>query len=858
MGDFYETFDSDAEICASVLGIALTSRPMGKEEGRIPLAGIPYRSLERHLERLLSAGHRVAIGEQIGNSGEGLVDRKVVRVVTPGTVEQGSLSKDGGHNWLVAVTRSNVNYSNDKRWGLAYCDVTTGELECELVEESQLSGAWERLRPAELIVPSKIAPQGPDYEDLDLPTGLMLTIRPEREFSTDTAVRAISERFGVTSLDGYGLEGLESAVGAAGAIIAYLEESWPQALTNMRVPRAVRSEEYLYLDAQTARNLELFDTFRDNSDSLLETIDCTVTAMGRRLLRARLGRPLRVRSRAETRLEQVRAFVAKTAPRIAVREILLKIPDLERLLGRVRAGTAPPHQLLSLGKGLAQLPIVAKHARDAGEAIVPLTALLSGTREISDLIVAAITEDLPEETNDGGTIREGFDSEVDQLRSLATDSRQALANLESTERDRSGIASLKIGYHRVFGYYLEVPKSRAGSVPDEYKPRQTLSSSQRFQTAELAELESRILSARDQLVQAENRVLDSLREHVILAGVSVEQAAQGIARLDVAAAIAEFASQRHYVRPQLVDSGALEIISGRHPVVEQSLPTGSFVPNDCELGVDSDLVILTGPNMGGKSTYLRQNALIVLLAHCGCYVPADKARIPMVDRIFSRVGAQDDIGSGQSTFMVEMLETATILHNATEQSLVVFDEVGRGTSTYDGLAIAQAVIESLHHRPGGTPKTLFATHYQELVGLAQTLPRLENRCLAVTEEGGDVVFLHHIVSGAADRSYGVHVASLAGLPRAVVSRARELLSNLESRSVITNISDLEANESAQSRSDTQLRLLGAPSDAPISQPDQHLITELSDLDPDTLSPFEALQRLYELRRLARERLGMEG
>ena len=858
MGDFYETFDADAERCASVLGIALTSRPMGKAEGRIPLAGIPYRSLERHLERLVAAGHRVAIVEQVGAPGQGLVERRVVRVVTPGTVEGGAPLEVGGHNWLAAAAPA-----EGERWGIAACDVTTGELECELVDRDQLAGAWERLRPAELLLPRELAPEGARAEALELPPGVMRTPRPEREFRPAAGAEALAARMGVASLEGYGLEGMEPAVGAAGALLAYLEESWPQALANLRAPRAVRRGEHLYLDAQTCRNLELFQALREGSGSLLETLDCTLTAMGRRLLRLRLGRPLRDRRRAEARLDQVQAFVEASAARVALREALRGVPDLERLLGRVRAGTAGPRQLLTLGRGLARLPPVAEQARATGGAAAALAGALGGPREAADLIAAALAEEPPADLEDGGAVREGFDAGVDELRSLATDGRRALAELEAGERERSGIASLKVGYHRVFGYYLEVPRSRAGEVPEDYEPRQTLAAAQRFRSAQLTALESRILGAREQLVEAERAVLARVREQLSAAGAAIERAAEAVARLDVAAALAELAADRRYVRPRLEESGALEIVGGRHPVVERGLPAGEFVPNDCALGADADVVVLTGPNMGGKSTYLRQAALIVLLAQCGCYVPAERARIGMVDRIFSRVGAQDDIGAGQSTFMVEMLETAAILHNATERSLVVLDEIGRGTATYDGLAIAQAVIEHLHHRPGGTPMTLFATHYHELVALAQTLPRVENRSLAVAEEGGDVVFLHHIVAGGADRSYGVHVAALAGLPQAVVARARELLRELEARALSAELPAEPSAEAGLRGPGAQLPLPGVDPGGPALgserlPPERRLLAELAELEPDTLAPLEALQRLYELRRRARQRLAMEG
>ena len=836
MGDFYETFDGDAELVSSVLGIALTSRPMG-EEGRIPLAGIPVRSLDRHLDRLVSAGHRVAIADQVSEPGHGLVERRIVRVVTPGTVEQGALLDDRDHNWLVALAPA-----AEGRYGLAACDVTTGELECSVVEAEDLAGEWARLRPAELLLPEDLPPDG----SRALPEQALLTLRPARDFRPDRAAEALSERLAVDSLDGFGLEGLEPAVGAAGALLAYLEETWPQSLAHLRAPRPLRAGDYLYLDAQTVRSLELFEGGPGGAPSLLATVDRTLTAMGARLLRARIGRPLRRTREIEARLDGVAAFEG-TAQRTALRAELRGVPDLERLLGRVRAGTVTPPQLRTLGVGLARLPALAERAGEAGAAASELAEGLGGVAETAALLAAAIADEPPEEAGEGGTLREGFDREVDELRALATDGRTALAELETVERERSGVATLKVGYHRVFGYYLEVPRARADDVPEDYERRQTLANAQRFRSPALTELEDRILSARDRLAEAERAVLARVRAQVAEAGATVERAAVAVARLDVASALAEVAADHGYVRPQVVEGGAIEITGGRHPVVERQLPSGRFVANDCVLGGGADIMLLTGPNMGGKSTYLRQVALIVLLAHSGSYVPAERARIAAVDRIFSRVGAHDDIASGRSTFMVEMLETAAILHNATERSLVVLDEIGRGTSTYDGLAIARAVVEHLHHRPGGSPRTIFATHYHELTALTQTLPRVENRSVAVSEQGGEVVFQHRVVPGGADRSYGVHVAALAGLPRAVVGRARELLVELEA----------QPRPGGGAVEGAQLPLLGEIA-TPAPAPPDGLLDELAELDPDTLAPIEALQRLYELRRRARERLAMEG
>ena len=861
MGDFYETFDEDAEVAARVLGIALTSRPMGKDEGRIPLAGIPYHQLDRYLDQLVAAGYRVAIGEQVSlppsKGGEpGLVARRVTRVVTPGTVDRGELLADRGHNWLLAVAQT-PRSDGAARWAMAACDITTGELELQIVDADAVAGEWARINPREVI-----APEGVELPPLPPSLGeTMRTLRPARAFRPDRGATTLCERLQVASLEGFGLEGLEPAVGAAGALIGYLEEMWPQSLAHLRAPRAVRSGEVVYLDPQTRRNLELFDGGRaaggKGEASLVETLDRTLTPMGARLLRLRLGRPLRRAADAEARLDEVTAFVEATLPREALRNALRNMADLERLLGRVRAGTAHARHLTQLRRGFERLPEVCEAAGRAGEVALRAASGLAGVDEIAAAIAAALDDDAPAEIGETPTVRAGFDAEVDRLRGLATNARGALAALERTERERTGITTLKVGYNRVFGYYLECPRGQAEKAPEDYEARQTLANAQRFRYGPLSELEAEILGAKDQLAEAERGVVERLCAQVVAAGVAIERAAEAVARLDVASALAVVAVDHAYVRPELHEGGPIEIEGGRHPVVERQLQRGEFVPNDVFLGSaggaatgesgeesHADLVVLTGPNMAGKSTYLRQTALIVLLAQCGSYVPASRARIAMADRIFSRVGAQDDIVAGQSTFMVEMLETATILHNATERSLVILDEVGRGTSTYDGLAIARAVIEYLHHRPAGTPRTLFATHYHELTELASRLPRIANRSVAVREERGEVVFLHRIVDGGTDRSYGVHVAALAGLPKAVVSRARELLADLEAGAAAAR------QASTPREPDEQMSLLAAE--------DEAVLRAVADLDPDGLSPLEALQTLYDLRAQARRRLAIEG
>lgn len=861
MGDFYEAFDEDAAVVAETLGIALTSRPLGRDEGRVPMAGVPRHAIDRYLEQLVAAGHRVALAEQLGEvDGRTLVERRVTRVVTPGTVEEGALLPAGGHNWLVAAApegEGGAAGDGGRRWGLAACDATTGELECMTLEEAALAGELARRLPREVLAPRPAA----EREAADgggagtaLPEGAAgaarITARPAREFAPAGAERALRERYGVASLDGFGLRGMAAAVGAAGALLAYLAEGWPEALANLRTPRPIEDASHVGLDPQTVRTLELFESPAGPEASLIAVLDRTRTGPGGRLLRARLARPLRDADEAERRLGEVAAWLEAPLERAALRRALRGLPDPERLLGRVRAGSAGPRQLAQLRTALAALPEAAAQARAAGLGALADELCLAAEAEAA--LAAGLADDPPAEPGGGLALRPGFAPEVDGLRALSEDARGALTALEAAERERTGLAALKIGYHRVFGYYLELPRGRAGEAPEGYEPRQTLAGAQRYRYAPLSELEDRILGARERLAEAEREALARLCARVAAEGAAIERAAAALARADAAAALAEAAQEGGYARPRLLPAGPIRIAGGRHPVIERRLEPGAFVPNDCELGGPGpDVVVLTGPNMGGKSTYLRQTALIVLMAQAGSYVPAESAELGMVDRVFTRVGASDELAAGRSTFMREMVETAEILRRAGERSLVVLDEVGRGTSTGDGLAIARAVVEALHHRPGGTPRTLFATHYRELTALAGLLPRVANRSVAAAERGGEVVFLHRIEEGAADRAYGVHVAALAGLPRAVVARARELLAQIEAGGAAW-AAESPAGPPAAAEA-AQLALPVPPAPAELA-----LIGEIADLEPDAMSPLEALQRLYELRAEARRGLGREG
>ena len=859
MGDFYEAFDEDAGVLAETLGIALTSRPLGKAEGRIPMAGVPHHALERYLDQLVGAGHRVALAEQTSQAdGRTLVERRVTRVVTPGTVEEGALLAPGGHNWLVAVApEATPGGADEARFGLAACDVTTGELECMVVAAPALAGELARRVPRELLVPD-----GSAAGDDGLPEGAAesarRTERPARQFAVGEAARALREHYGVADVEGFGLRGMEPAVAAAGALLRYLEEGWPQALRNLREPRVIAAHDHLELDPQTVRTLELFESPAGPDASLAAVLDRTRTGPGGRLLRSRLARPVRDAAEADRRLDEVQAWVEAPLERATLRRALRGLPDPERLLGRVRSGSAGPRQLAQLRAALGALPEAAEQARATGAAALEaLAGDLDGGAEAHAALAAGLADEPPAEPGDGSSLRAGFAPEVDELRALAEDARGALTALEAAERDRTGLTALKVGYHRVFGYYLELPRSQAERAPGEYEARQTLAGAQRYRYPPLSELEDRILGARERLAEAERAALERLCAQVAGCGAAVERAARALARLDVAAALAEVAAEHGYTRPLLRPAGPIVIEGGRHPVLERRMEPGAFVPNNTELGGGApDVVVLTGPNMGGKSTYLRQTALVVLMAQAGSFVPAERAEIGMCDRVFTRVGASDELAAGRSTFMREMVETAEILRRATERSLVVLDEVGRGTSTGDGLAIARAAVEALHHRPGGTPRTLFATHYRELTALAGVLPRVANRSVAVAEQGGEVVFLHRITEGASDRAYGVHVAALAGLPRAVVARARELLAQIESAEAGEGGADGAAWPAGGGSGDGAPAQLALPVAA--APAERALAEAVAGLEPDELSPLEALQRLYELRAEARRGLGREG
>jgi DNA mismatch repair protein MutS len=824
LGDFYETFDEDAKLTSRELEIVLTSRSMGKAH-QVPMAGIPYHALDNYLARLISRGYKVAICEQVTKPGEtkGLVEREVVRLVTPGTVVEPGLLDSKANNYLVSLVLGQEGV------GLAYVDITTSEFATTQLPHHRLVPELERLKPSEII-----APEGAELPDLA--SGTSLTRLEDYWFELDTATKALLDHFGVATLDGYGCGHLPLALRAAGAVIHYLGETQKGVLGQLAHLTTYTTDAFMALDVQTQRNLELFQAGRYGTaaGSLLSSLDLTSTAMGGRLLRRWLGQPLLDVNELNNRQDTIAWFADNTLKRSQTVSLLGEVADIERLINRIKGGIAIPRELIALRRSLEIVPKLIEVLKTAGW----LKNDLNPCPEVVNLILQAIV-DSPGSLDQGGVIRPGFSEELDNLRSSAKNAKQYLADLERTEREKTGIKSLKVGFNKVFGYYIEVSKPNLAQVPPEYIRKQTLVNGERFFTPELKEYESLILNAQDRISELEAQLFRQVCQQVGAESERISASAGALADIDVFSSLAEVAVRHSYIRPTLTTENTIDIKGGRHPVVERTLAEGSFVPNDSFLSnEDAQLIVLTGPNMSGKSTYLRQVALIVLLAQIGSFVPAASATIGLVDRIFTRIGAREDLPAGQSTFMVEMVETANILNNATDRSLIILDEIGRGTSTYDGLSIARAVAEYIHSYPKLGAKTLFATHYHELIELANFLPRVKNFNVAVAEERGEVTFLYKIVPGGVDQSYGIHVAKLAGLPKSVVHRAREVLEELE--------------DSSKQALVKRRRREAQPQQLPLIGPKSPLMDELEKLDIDSMTPLEAITRLYELQKKAKE------
>jgi DNA mismatch repair protein MutS len=856
MGDFYEMFFEDAITAAKVLGITLTSRSSRDDENRVPMCGVPFHAVSGYLAKMVKAGYRVAICEQIEDpaTAKGIVRREVIRVVTPGVTTEEQLLDEKINRYVSAIALRNGS-KNRRRIGLSFLDVSTGdflvtELESDREKTDLLVEEITLMQPAEIILAETdrelLAPALTTLQTL-LPD-LCLTLRPEPTFEPDVAVLTLTDHFRTANLAGFGCERMTAGLGAAGALLAYIQETQKTDLSFIRRLSPLNRRDCMIIDESSRRNLELTSTIigGKREGSLLAVMDLTCTPMGARLLRGRLLFPLQDPGKIRRRLDAVELLVNDINRRRAVRQALQNMYDLERLCSRLVLGHGNARDMSSLKISLAQLPEIMEMLRDIpGGMLHDIDLEMDELTDLHDLIDLAIRDDAPVTLREGNLIREGYHPELDELIHLLRDGRQLILGLEQQERERSGIEKLKVGFNKVFGYYFEVSRTRADDVPDYFLRKQTLVNAERFITPELKELENNIASAQEKRLDLEYTLFSEIRGRIAGQSDRILQTAAQVARLDFLTGLAEAASRYHYTKPVINEADRITITAGRHPVIERTMDPGRFVPNDIHLdNVENQLLIITGPNMAGKSTVLRQTALIVLMAHVGSFVPADLAEICIIDRIFTRVGAMDDLRRGQSTFMVEMNETANILHNATEKSLVVLDEIGRGTSTYDGLAIAWAVTEELAEKNGRGVKTLFATHYHELTDLAATNVRIQNYSIAVREWNDTIIFLHHLVKGAANRSYGIQVASLAGVPDHVVARAHEILKNIEQGEFNRN------GEPVIAASRTRKKDRHHPSQLSLFMPpDDPLRKLLRNLHPDKLAPIEALQLLYEIRSL---------
>ncbi len=833
LGDFYELFYEDAVVAARDLEITLTSR--NKEKGQaIPMCGVPFHAAESYIARLIQKGHRVAICDQMEDPrfAKKLVKRELVRVVTPGTATESSLLRARENNYLVALA------ADSGKAGLAYVDVSTGEFRTTEMPEADVAAAIDALNASEVLVAAG--------DDVWAPAGTS-PLRTEVEawtFDADQADRTLREHFHLLSLDGCGLNGKRLAVGAAGAILHYLRDTQRTSLDHLERPTFYERDEAMVLDAVTVRNLELVepifsaDLGGGRESTLVSVIDKTLTGMGARLLRRRLVRPSMDRAEIEHRLDAVEELTKATIARAEIRHALEGVLDLERLLAKVTLGTAGPRELLALGRSLAALPQLKRLAGGcAAPRLADIRDRIDEVAEARDRILAAIADTPPVTLNDGGAIRDGFDAALDELRDLSRNSRQYIAAIETRERARTGIQSLKVRFNNVFGYYIEISKANLHLAPEDYERKQTLVNAERFTTRELKELESKILEAEEKILDIERRIFAEVRTATAECATRIRATAQAVAELDVAAALAQVAVENRYCRPHFSDSGEMRIAAGRHPVIEKLAEREAtrFIPNDLYLNGKEFIAVITGPNMGGKSTYLRQAALIAVMAQTGSFVPAEDALLPVIDRVYTRIGASDNLARGRSTFMVEMTETAVILNTATSRSLVVLDEIGRGTATYDGLALAWAVIEYLHEHTRA--KTLFATHYHELTELAGQLEGVCNLHVSVKESGTQIIFLRKVEPGSADRSYGIEVARLAALPEQVIERAREILTRHEK-------SGHEVSEELTPRK----RRRESPLQIQLFEPVNHQIAErIRNLKLDELRPIEALQLLSDLQ-----------
>ena len=851
LGDFYEMFFDDALTASKELEITLTGKDCGLEE-RAPMCGVPYHAADTYVNKLIEKGYKVAICEQVSDpkTTKGLVKREVIRVVTPGTVLDAVSLDETKNNYIMSIV-----FTED-HFGCAIADITTGDCYVTEIDRTQkMLDEINKFMPAEIICNDSFLMSGVDTDDLKNRLNIYVNSLESWHFDQDTCERALKDHFHVSTLEGIGLKDYDSGMIASGALFLYLTETQKSAMSHMTSIHPYSADKYMLIDSSSRRNLELVETLREKQKrgSLLWVLDKTRTAMGARTLRSYVEQPLIDKNAIEERLDAIEELNKNALLREEIREYLGPIYDLERLVSRISYKSANPRDLVAFRSSLHMLPYIKDLLKEFHSSL--LTQIfqdLDAMEDLEDLVVRAIVEEPPLAMKDGGIIREGYNEEVDQYRRSKSEGKQWLSQLEAKERERTGIKTMKVKYNRVFGYYLEVTNSFKDLVPEDYIRKQTLVNAERYVTPELKELENLILGAEDKLYALEYELFCQVRDAVGKEVVRIQKTAKAVATLDAILSLALVAERNNYVRPKINTTGVIDIKNGRHPVVEQMIENDMFIANDTYLDNHKKRIsVITGPNMAGKSTYMRQTALIVLMAQLGSFVPAEKANIGIVDRIFTRVGASDDLASGQSTFMVEMTEVANILRNATSQSLLILDEIGRGTSTFDGLSIAWAVIEHISNPKLLGAKTLFATHYHELTELEGKIPGVNNYCVAVKEKGDDIVFLRKIVKGGADRSYGIQVARLAGVPESVLKRAKELADELVASDITAAVRDLtepkKKNKFTYDQVDMeQMSLFDTVQD-------DDIIAEIRDLDVTNLTPMDALNFLYRLQNKIKNR-----
>ena len=855
LGDFYEMFFEDAKIVSRELELTLTGKSCGQEE-RAPMCGVPFHAYESYMNRLVAKGYKVAICEQMEDpkQAKGMVRREVIRVVTPGTNINEQALDEGKNNYIMCIV------SLSDQFGVATADVTTGDFfVTEVDSKRRLLDEIYKFSPTEVVCNEALFMSGLDIDDLKNRVGIVLYSLENWYFDDSLCENTLKEHFRVNSLEGLGLADLECGMIASGSLLKYLYETQKNSLEQISAIHPYTTGKFMVLDSSTRRNLELVETLREKAKrgSLLWVLDKTKTAMGARMLRSFVEQPLIEKEEIEGRLDAIEELMQRAIDREELREYLNPVYDLERLLTRITYQSANPRDLTAFKSSIGMIPHIRGILLELqSKEIQGICEDMDTLEDLYTLIDAAIEEEPPITVREGGIIKDGYHEEIDRLREAKSQGKNWLAELEAKEREKTGIKNLKIKFNKVFGYYLEVTNSFKDLVPDYYTRKQTLTNAERYITPELKEMEDMILGAEDKLVQLEYELFRELREQIAKNVVRIQKTAKALAKIDVFASLALISEQNHYSRPSLNQNGRIDIKNGRHPVVEKMINNDMFIANDTYLDNQKNRIsVITGPNMAGKSTYMRQTALIVLMAQIGCFVPAETADIGIVDRIFTRVGASDDLASGQSTFMVEMTEVANILRNATGNSLLILDEIGRGTSTFDGLSIAWAVVEHISNPKLLGAKTLFATHYHELTELEGKLDNVNNYCIAVKEKGDDIVFLRKIVKGGADKSYGIQVAKLAGVPDSVIERAKEIAEELGRHDIVdfTEILSNKKNSATKKKKEhldevdlTQMSLFDAVND-------NDIIEELKEIDVGNLTPIEALNKLYELQNKIKNR-----